>query len=76
MPLSARKQTTLSENNTPKRVCTSWIWYIKNTPKLGGFGKIVEMDECFFHGIPKYNRGRRLGTRWDDDEKWVFGLFE
>ena len=59
-----------------RRVCTCWIWDEKNTPKLGGFGKAVEMDESFFPGAPKYNRGRRLGTNWNEDEKWVFGLVE
>ena len=48
----------------------------KKYPKLGGFGKVVEMDESFFAGAPKFNRGRRLGTSWEDDEKWVFGLVQ
>jgi len=43
---------------------------------LGGFGKVVEMDESYFPGQPKYKRGRRLGTSWEDDEKWTFGLTE
>ena len=48
-----------------------------NTPKLGGFGKIVEMDESFFPGHPKFNRGRRLGEgAWQDNEKWVLGMTE
>jgi len=57
-------------------VCTSWIWNENNIPKLGGFGKVVEMDESFFAGAPKFNRGRRLGTSWEDDEKWVFGVVQ
>ena len=44
------------------RICTSWIWDERKTPKLGGFGKVVEFDESYFPGEPKYNRGRRLGT--------------
>ena len=59
-----------------RQVCTNWIWDVKNTPKLGGFGKIVEMDESYFPGAPKYNRGRRLGTTWEDNDKWVFGMVE
>ena len=51
-----------------------------NTPKLGGFGKIVGMDESYMPDKPKFNRGRRLGedskTLWIDNEKWVFGLTE
>ena len=58
-------------------VCSEWFWDAENTPKLGGFGKIVEMDESFFPGKPKYNRGRRLGDEaWEQDSKWVFGLTE
>ena len=59
-----------------RQVCTSWIWDEKHVPKLGGFGKVVEMDESYFAGAPKFNRGRRLGTTWDDEEKWVFGLVQ
>ena len=60
-----------------RTVCTEWINNPDNMPKLGGYGKIVEFDESFFPGKPKYNRGRRLGeTGWEDDEKWVFGLTE
>ena len=32
------------------------------------------MDESNFPGQPKFNRGRRLGTTWEEDDKWVFGL--
>ena len=34
------------------------------------------MDESYFPGAPKFNRGRRLGTTWEDDQKWTFGLVE
>ena len=54
-----------------------WFWDTNNTPKLGGYGKIVEMDESYFAGNPKYNKGRRLGGEaWKDDEKWLFGMTE
>ena len=60
-----------------RRVCTEWINDPEHTPKLGGYGKIVEFDESFFPGKPKYNRGRRLGEDgWEDDEKWVFAMTE
>ena len=59
-----------------RSICNSWIWNPINTPKLGGFGKIVEMDESYFPGQSKYKRGRNLGTSWETDEKWVFGLTE
>ena len=59
-----------------RNVCNSWIWNPENTPKLGGYGKIIEMDESYFPGAPKFNRGRRLGTTWEDDEKWTFGMTE
>ena len=37
--------------------------------KLGGIGKIVEIDESKF-GKTKYNRGREISGQW------VFGIFE
>ena len=43
-------------------------------------GKIVEMDECYFPGKLKFNRGRRLGedseSSWKVDKKWVFAMTE
>ena len=33
-----------------RHVCNAWIWNENNTPKFGGFGKVVEMDESFFPG--------------------------
>ena len=75
--ISAKTDHTVVEYYADcRRVCTSWIWDERNIPKLGGFGKIVEFDESYFPGAPKYNKGRRLGTNWDDDDKWVFGLTE
>ena len=49
-----------------REVVTEWFWDPENTPKLGGFGKNVEMDESYFQ--PKYNRGRRLGE--DSATSW------
>ena len=59
-----------------RNICTTWIWKPEHTPRLGGYGKVVEMDESFFPGAPKFNRGRRLGTSWEDNQKWTFGLTE
>ena len=50
-----------SKNNTTivkwyrfcREVCTNWFWNPANTPKLGGYGKIVEMDESYFPGLPE-----------------------
>ena len=75
--ISTKTNHTVTEYYADCRaVCNSWIRDSKNTPKLGGFGKVVEMDESYFPGQPKYKRGRRLGTSWEDDEKWTFGLTE
>ena len=58
-----------------REVCSTWIW--ANKPKLGGFGKIVEMDESHFAGAPKFGRGRRLGEDpWKGTFKWAFGLVQ
>ena len=63
------------------RVTISYMENLRLTlfgsPRLERDGKIVEMDESFFPGCPKFNRGRRLGEdSWDDDEKWIFALTE
>ena len=42
-----------------KSVQNGYIW--ANKPELGGFGKIVEMDESHFARAPKFGRGRTLG---------------
>ena len=57
--------------NDCRNVCTFWIWNPELTPNLGGYGKIVEMDKSFFPGAPKFNRGRRVGTSWEGNEKWT-----
>ena len=56
-----------------RHICGDWIR--KNPPKLGGFGVIVEMDESYFAGAPKYGKGRRSGDgSWDNFDKWGFAL--
>ena len=47
-------------------MCTSWFWKPENTPKLGGYGVIVEMDKSYFPGKPKFHKGRCLG-----EEVWT-----
>ena len=71
--MSRKTDNTVSKYYAECRhVTATWIWDDKNTPKFGGFGKIVEMDESFFVDAPKYNRGRHRGTTSGDDEQWVF----
>ena len=74
--LSSKNNTTVVKwYRLCREICTTWFWKPENTPKLGGFGKIVEMDKSFFPGMAKYNKGRRLGEdARDDDKKWGFGL--
>ena len=73
--ISTKTNHTVSEYyGDCRNICNTWIWDPRNLPKLGGFGVIVEMDESYFPGQPKFNRGRRLGTTWEEDDKWVFGL--
>ena len=52
-----------------RSICNHEIWDPAHTPKLGGFGKIVETDESYFPGCPKYNLVRRAGTTGTEDEK-------
>ncbi|XP_071635498.1 uncharacterized protein [Temnothorax longispinosus] len=50
-----------------REVCIYWAE--KNSTKLGGFNKIVEIDEAKI-GKRKYNRGRII------EGKWIFGGYE
>ena len=43
---------------------------------MGGFGKVVEMGASYFPGQPKFQRGTRQETSWEEDEKWTFGMTE
>lgn len=52
------------------------VWLLENSAKIGGIGRIVEVDESAF-GKRKYNRGRLTKTRWvvggiDRDSKKCF----
>ena len=53
-----------------RTICDNWIR--KNFEGLGGYGEIVEIDESYLPGAPKFGRGRSLG--WEDEEQWAFGL--
>ena len=55
-----------------REVCDTWIR--QNFEPLGG--KVVEIDESFLPGAPKYGRGRGEGDAWHGEEHWVFGLIE
>ena len=62
-----------------RQVCDAWIR--KNFEPLGGFGKVVEIDESFLPGNPKYGKGHkndRGKAVWveQDEEVWAFGLIE
>ena len=49
--ISTKTNHTVTEYYADCRaICNSWIRNPKNMPKLGGFGKVVEMDESYFPG--------------------------
>ncbi|KAK9873686.1 hypothetical protein WA026_023686 [Henosepilachna vigintioctopunctata] len=59
--------TVVDWSNFCREVCLSTV--IKSSEKLGGVGKIVEIDEAKF-GKRKYNRGRII------EGQWIFGGIE
>lgn len=66
--LRIAKQTFTDWSSFCREVCVDYT-FKKSVTKLGGVGKIVEIDEAKF-GKRKYNKGRVIkGT-------WVFGGFE
>jgi hypothetical protein len=74
------------------RVCVDWFNYMReillnrlqDAPAMGGPGQIVQIDESYFSGRRKYNRGRILqGNRAPPARQnygrqilgpWVFGM--
>lgn len=73
-----RQQTIMKEVKCTGETVVNWssycrevclFWAKKNSQKLGGANKIVEIDEAKF-GKRKYNRGRIV------EGQWVFGGFE
>ena len=59
--------TVVDWKNFCREVCVEYLF--RSSEKIGGPGKIVEIDESKF-GKRKYNRGRRV------DGVWVFGGIE
>ena len=52
-------------------ICQEWALRTQVNKRLGGFGRVIEVDESkLFHA--KYNRGDMLGRTYD----WVFGMLE
>ena len=66
------KHTIVEAYKSCRNICNDWIR--KNFEPLGGYGKIVELDESYFAGQPKYGRGRAVA--WKEDDPWVFGIVE
>lgn len=60
-------RTVVDWSSYCREVCVQWS--LDHSQRLGGPGKIVEIDEAKF-GKRKYNRGRRI------EGQWVFGGFE
>ena len=50
-------------------ICTCWL--LDNPFKIGGPGKIVQVDESKPGGKRKYNKGRSLGN----DPDWLIGVY-
>lgn len=65
--LQVSSKTVVDWSNFCREVCIGWVH--DNSEKLGGEGKIVEIDEAKF-GRRKYNRGRVI------EGHWVFGAIE
>ena len=53
-----------------REVCDWWL--LNKSERLGGPGKVVEIDESYFAGVQKYGRGRSRKTI----HPWVFGAVE
>ncbi|KAF8792964.1 hypothetical protein HNY73_004498 [Argiope bruennichi] len=70
-----RRESIVNDLNVSPRTVTDWMNFCRGVcedaclafdGKIGGVGKIVEIDESKF-GKRKYNRGKRV------EGKWVFG---
>ena len=64
---STATRTIVDWSSFCREICINWR--LQNSKKIGGVGKIVELDEAKF-SKRKYNRGRVI------EGKWVFGGFE
>ena len=65
------KTTIIDYYNYFRDICQEWALRIQVNDRLGGLGRIIEIDESkLFHA--KYNRGDMLRRTYD----WVFGMLE
>ena len=63
--------TIIDYYNFFRDICQQWALRIQVNKRLGGLGRVIEIDESkLFHA--KYNRGDMLGRTYD----WVFGMLE
>ena len=69
------KETVVEAYKSCRAICNDWIR--ENFEPLGGFGTIVEFDESYFSGAPKYGRGGRgHAPSWEEENPWVFGIVQ
>ena len=69
------QETVVEAYKSCRAICNQWIR--DNFEPIGGFGTVVEFDESFFSGAPKYGRGGRgHAPGWKDDDPWVFGIVQ
>ena len=69
------QETVVEVFKSCRAICNQWIR--DNFEPIGGFGTVVEFDESFFSGAPKYGRGGRgHAPGWKDDDPWVFGIVQ
>lgn len=62
--LHCSSKTVVDWSSFCRELCVQWV--VEHSDKIGGIGKIVEIDEAKF-GRRKYNRGRSI------EGQWVFG---
>ncbi|XP_066152494.1 uncharacterized protein [Euwallacea fornicatus] len=72
--LKCNSNTVVKWSSYCRELCIQWV--LKNSEKIGGVGKIVEIDEAKF-GKRKFNRGRRIQGKlisggFERDTKRVF----
>ena len=54
-----------------RTACSFFISHWESTHKLGGEGRVVQIDESSFTKKAKYHRGRHAS-----EKQWVFGITE
>ncbi|KAL3119189.1 hypothetical protein niasHT_003476 [Heterodera trifolii] len=65
------RMTIIDFYNFLRDLCQAWVIRLQEQERLGGMGRVVEIDESKFFRA-KYNRGRMLQRQYD----WVFGMLE